>query len=81
VFRFDPAAGRFALVSVHPGETVEGVRAATGFSYDTPTHPEFTADPSEQELALLRGPVRARMAPTYPAFCRRVWEAAQERHG
>ena len=31
VFRFDPARARFSLESLHPGETLEGVRAATGF--------------------------------------------------
>ncbi len=71
VFRF--AEGRFALASVHPGETADGVRAATGFDYDSELPPAVTADPTESELALLRGPVRARMATTYPAFCRRVW--------
>ena len=73
VFRFDAAAGRFALASLHPGETAEGVRAATGFAYGSPAEPAVTADPTGQELALLRGPVRARMLPTYPAFCARVW--------
>jgi len=78
VFRFDAAAGRFALASLHPGETAAGVRAATGFGYDAPAAPETTADPTSEQLALLRGPVRARMAPTYPAFCARVWgEAAR----
>lgn len=76
VFRFDAAAGRFALASLHPGETAEGLRAATGFAYESPAEPAVTADPTEQELALLRGPVRARMAPTYPAFCARVWGEA-----
>jgi glutaconate CoA-transferase subunit B len=76
VFHFDPAAPRFVLASLHPGETTASVRAATGFNFDSPTEPEMTADPSEQELALLRGPVRARMSPTYPAFCSRVWDAA-----
>lgn len=76
VFRFDPVAGRFALASLHPGETAESVRAATGFLYDSPAEPAMTVDPDPDQLALLRGPVRARMAPTYPAFCRRVWDTA-----
>jgi len=71
VFTF--AAGRFALASLHPGETADGVRAATGFDYDAPPAPATTADPTGAELALLRGPVRARMLSTYPAFCARVW--------
>jgi glutaconate CoA-transferase subunit B len=73
VFRFDAAVGRFALASVHPGETGDSVRAATGFAYEAPASPAVTDDPGAADLRLLRGPVRARMAPTYPAFCRRVW--------
>lgn len=71
VFRFD--GGRFALASLHPGETAASVREATGFDYDAPDDPPATPDPTDAELALLRGPVRARMEATYPAFCRRVW--------
>lgn len=79
VFRFDAAAARFALASVHPGETADSVRAATGFSYHAPAEVPVTPDPTPDELALLRGPVRARMAPTYPGFCERVWGGTQER--
>lgn len=77
MFRFDAAAGRFALASLHPGESPESVRAATGFDYDSPADPPPTADPTPAQLDLLRGPVRARMVATYPEFCRRVW--AEER--
>ena len=71
VFGFDGA--RFALASAHPGETAASVRAATGFDYDEPATVPVTPDPTAAEIALLRGPVHARMAATYPAFCRRVW--------
>ncbi len=73
VFHFDVTAGRFALASVHPGETAATVRANTGFAYDTPDAPPLTAEPDAASLALLRGPVRAAMLETYPAFCNRVW--------
>jgi glutaconate CoA-transferase subunit B len=79
VFRFDVSARRFSLQSVHPGETAASVRDATGFDYDSPAAPPVTADPTSKALALLRGPVRARMQPTYPEFCRRVWGEPQER--
>ncbi len=72
IFTFDATAGRFRLSSLHPGETVQSVRAATGFDYDDADAPA-TADPTTVELALLRGPVRAEMLETYPEFCRRVW--------
>ena len=70
VFMFE--AGRFRLESLHPGETEASVRAATGFDYDAGA-PCPTPDPTADELALLRGPVRAEMLATYPEFCRRVW--------
>ena len=76
VFRF--ANGRFALDSVHPGHSAASVRDATGFVYDEPAQPAITPDPTPDELALLRGPVHAAMAATYPAFCRRVWEERAE---
>jgi len=73
VFRFDPACARFTLASVHPGETPDSVRAATGFDYDAPREVPLTPDPTESELGLLRGPVCEAMIDTYPLFCRRVW--------
>ena len=70
VFSFDGAG--FTLASRHPGETAAGIRAETGFDYRDTDAPE-TADPTPDQLALLRGPVRAEMAETYPEFCARVW--------
>jgi glutaconate CoA-transferase, subunit B len=72
VFAFDGTAGRFSLASVHPGESVASVRAATGFDFDGDQAP-VTPDPSRAELDLLRGPVCDEMVETYPEFCRRVW--------
>jgi glutaconate CoA-transferase subunit B len=76
VFRFDPAAARFSLASVHPGETPASIRAATGFDYDEPAEVGETPPPTPAELALLRGPVCDDMLETYPEFCRRVWGRA-----
>ena len=73
VFRFDAGRARFALASRLPGETAASIAAATGFSYDTPDDVPLTAEPTPAELHLLRGPVRARMVDTYPAFCAKVW--------
>ncbi len=75
VFRFDAGGGRFRLDTVHPGQTASEIRAHTGFDYDGDAAPT-TPDPTEAELALLRGPVRAEMLDTYPEFCARVWQAA-----
>jgi glutaconate CoA-transferase subunit B len=75
VFAFDAARGRFRLASLHPGETAEGVRAATGFDYDTDDATPVTPEPGAEALALLRGPVAAEMRETYPEFCARLWGA------
>ncbi len=66
-------APRFTLESIHPGETLETIRAATGFAYDSPATVPVTATPTAEQLAALRGPVCKQMLETYPAFCRRVW--------
>ncbi len=73
VFRFDLARARFALESIHPGESVASVTAQTGFAFDTPEAVPETPGPTERELALLRGVVCEQMLETYPEFCARVW--------
>jgi glutaconate CoA-transferase subunit B len=71
VFTFDGA--KFTLDSLHQGETEASIRDATGFDYASHAPTPVTADPTEAELALLRGPVCDEMLATYPEFCRRVW--------
>jgi glutaconate CoA-transferase subunit B len=77
VFRFHPDRARFSLESVHPGETVESVRDATGFSFDVTGNVPYTPDPTAEELALLRGPICDEMLETYPEFCARVFGRKQ----
>jgi glutaconate CoA-transferase, subunit B len=79
VFRFAPERARFTLVSVHPGESAASIRATTGFDFDITDPLPETPDPTAEELALVRGPVAAAMAPTYPAFSARLWSAAPAR--
>jgi len=76
VFRFDGAARCFALQSVHGGNTLADIRRETGFDFhsaegEVPTTPAA----SQQERALLRGPVAQALAATYPAFAARLREA------
>ncbi len=74
VFRFDRDRGRFALASVHPGQTLEDIREQTGFDFDVPARIEQTPAPGAQDLVLIRGPVGKDISETYPDFARRVLE-------
>lgn len=74
VFSFSPDQARFSLASIHPGETIESIRAATGFDFDAADDVPQTPDPTEAELALLRGPICDEMLETYPEFCARVFD-------
>lgn len=76
VFGFDRARRRFHLQSVHPGETVESVRAQTGFDYDAPATVPVTASLSPADLALLRGRVAGEIAETYPRFAAELFGRA-----
>jgi glutaconate CoA-transferase subunit B len=77
IFRFEKPAGRFALASLHPGVTLEEVRDRTGFGFATPAEIPTTALPTDADLALMRGPVAADLAETYPTFAAEVlgWRA------
>ena len=73
IFHFHPQKGRFSLASIHAGETLESIRAMTGFDFDVADDPGETPAPTEAELALLRGAVCDEMLETYPEFCGRVF--------
>lgn len=76
VFDFDRgAAGRFRLVRVHPGETADSVREATGFDFDM-GEVTRTPAPSPERLARIRGEIAARVAQFYPEFSSRLWGIA-----
>ena len=64
---------RFVLESFHPGESVESIRAATGFDFDVSPDVSPTPAPSDQDLDLLRTRVAKRIAADYPDFAKRVW--------
>ncbi|MGH6903611.1 MAG: CoA-transferase [Geminicoccaceae bacterium] len=68
VFAFDRERGRFRLQSVHPGHDLDEVVANTGFDFDLPAAVPETPAPSSETLALIRGPVGAAIAETYPRF-------------
>lgn len=70
VFSFDRDRGRFTLASVHPWSSVEEVADETGFAFDRPATCPVTPEPDETMRALIAGPVRTRIAETYPAFAK-----------
>jgi glutaconate CoA-transferase subunit B len=67
-FAFDRERGRFRLRSIHPGHDVDEVLANTGFAFDLPDAVPETPAPTPETLALIRGPVGAAIAETYPRF-------------
>jgi glutaconate CoA-transferase subunit B len=73
LFSWQPGLRRFRLESVHPGETVAGIRELTGFDYDVAPGCGTTPAPTAEELALLRSEVKRDIAANYPEFARRVW--------
>lgn len=66
--------GRFVLESFHPGESVDSIRAATGFDFDVSPAVGETPAPTQEDLARLRGPVARIIAPEYPQFAKKVWD-------
>jgi glutaconate CoA-transferase subunit B len=54
VFGFAPDTRRMRLEALHPGVSVDDVRAATPFPLDTADPVAVTARPSERELGILR---------------------------
>jgi glutaconate CoA-transferase, subunit B len=72
VFRFDRARARFALASIHPGQTLADILANTGFAFDHPAEVPATSSPSAETLASIRGPVGRAIAETYPRFAEQL---------
>ena len=76
LFIFDKAKRRFALASLHPGVTLDEVRAKTGFEFDVPGKVPETNPPQNEWLALLRGRVAREIADPYPQFAGRIFGVA-----
>ncbi|HEY6022845.1 MAG TPA: CoA-transferase [Pseudolabrys sp.] len=69
--------GRFMLVSVHPGHTVEEIIENTGFDFDKPDTVMETPAPSRETLKLMREAVAPQLAEVYPQFAAQVFGAGQ----
>ncbi len=68
IFRFERAQARFRLASLHPGHTLDEVRAETGFDFDCEGRVPETPAPDARSRALIAGPVGAAIAEVYPRF-------------
>ncbi|SLN28660.1 CoA-transferase [Oceanibacterium hippocampi] len=73
LFDFDRARPGFRLRSVHPGYTLRDIEENTGFAFEHEADPETTEPPDPATLALIRGPIAAQLAETYPRFAERVF--------
>jgi glutaconate CoA-transferase subunit B len=65
---------RFALRSVHPGETAESIRAETAFAYAEPAQVPTTPIPDATLRAEIRDLVATEVAEAYPQFARKFAE-------
>lgn len=75
VMHFDRRKKRFFLTSLHPGETLDGLVAQTGFTFDHAETPATTPEPDDATRRLIRGPIGKAVAETYPAFAERLMKA------
>jgi glutaconate CoA-transferase subunit B len=76
LFAFDRARRRFALESVHPGNTVQEIVANTGFEFERAAEVPFTPLPDARVLSLIRGAIRDEIAEAYPRFAATLATAA-----
>jgi glutaconate CoA-transferase subunit B len=54
VFRFDPDTREMYLASYHPGQSVDSVKAATGWDLRVAADVGATPTPTGEELAIVR---------------------------
>jgi glutaconate CoA-transferase subunit B len=73
LFSFDRTRRRFALVSVHPGHSVEELIEHTGFDFDRPEQVPTTDPPSPETLRLMREVVAPELAEAYPQFAAAIF--------
>jgi glutaconate CoA-transferase subunit B len=71
VFLFDRAAAAFTLQSFHPGESLDSIRAATGFTFAVAPDVHETPPPEPRDLMFLRGTVAESLRTVYPRFTSR----------
>jgi glutaconate CoA-transferase, subunit B len=75
LFSFDRQRRRFALVSIHPGHSIEELIEHTGFEFDRPEQVPTTEPPSPETLRLMREVVAPDLAEVYPQFAAAIFGA------
>lgn len=65
----------WVLRSVHPGSSVEDVLQNMGFEPRVPKALGITAEPTEEELTLLRTAVKEKLMDVYPEFAASIGDA------
>jgi glutaconate CoA-transferase subunit B len=70
VLAWDKAASEWVLQCVHPGSSVQEIRAHTGFDLRTSPSVQTTPTPTTPELRTLRTIVREKLGRIYPEFAR-----------
>jgi glutaconate CoA-transferase subunit B len=70
VLGWDDAAKEWVLQHVHPGSSVDDVKANTGFDLRVLPSVRITPPPTTEELYTLRTTVREKLARLYPDFAR-----------
>ena len=75
VMHFDRQRKRFRLANLHPNQTVDDLLASTGFDFDYEEKTPVTPEPDDETRRLIRGPIKAAVTETYPAFAARLADA------
>tara|TARA_Y100001934_G_scaffold25590_1_gene28370 strand:- start:29956 stop:30696 length:741 start_codon:yes stop_codon:yes gene_type:complete len=68
VFKWNIHYKCFVLESLHPSETIEGIKANTGFNFCINKDVKSTLLPTQHEIDLIYGSVGHQIADTYPDF-------------
>ena len=68
----NPVSGDLELATYHPGQSVDSVRAATGFRLEVRADVSETPAPTARELSELRGRVHEELASIYPVYSQRT---------
>ncbi|OGP66647.1 MAG: hypothetical protein A2169_03705 [Deltaproteobacteria bacterium RBG_13_47_9] len=76
ILAWDQLSQEWILESVHPGSSLEDVKANTGFPLKVAASLKMTPFPSDQELFTLRTIVRDKLKSIYPEFAQKKIRSA-----